>query len=226
MKLIKAILAGVFISLAGIASATAITGNIDVGIGKIIAGLVFSAGLLCTFMMSATLFTGEIAVSGKDWLDGKMFSIPFTTYIKRLCLAYFGNLIGAIIVLSIVPSLHPDVLNTLANIGTSKVNVAEDAYCLWFVKGVFCNLLVATGVMLAKELAKTTTALVVTISVPVSLFIICGFEHSIANMFLLPASYIAGADISVINIIYCILFVTIGNLTGGLFVAYYFHKVS
>lgn len=224
MNMVRSVLAGMFIAIAGVASAIAITGNTDIGIGKIVSGLIFSAGLLCTYMTSAHLFTGAVATRWNNRImryDGDTLK-----YVRDLSKIYLGNFIGACLILLIVPTLNSEVLNSLVAIGTNKVCVTNNAELVWVIKGILCNILVATGVMLSSKLAQNVAQLIVTITVPVALFVICGFEHSVANMFLLPASYLAGADISLISIAKCLIWVTTGNIIGGVFVGYYFYKLK
>ena len=52
---------------------------------------------------------------------------------------------------------------------------------------------------------------------PIMLFVLCGFEHSIANMFFIPMGMMLGANISILDLIINLIFVTLGNLLGGAF---------
>ena len=100
-----------------------------------------------------------------------------------------------------------------------------------FVLGVFCNILVCAGVVLALS-AKDVAGRAVGAYVPVALFVICGFEHCVANMFFIPAGLFAlsvpkyaalalesGIDTSVLTwgnfLLKNLLPVTLGNIVGG-----------
>jgi len=52
---------------------------------------------------------------------------------------------------------------------------------------------------------------------PIMLFVLCGFEHSVANMFFIPMGMMLGANISILELIINLIFVTLGNLLGGAF---------
>ena len=68
--------------------------------------------------------------------------------------------------------------------------------------------------------SQTMAGKILAIWMPVSTFITCGFEHSIANMYLIPQGILAGADISIQQMFHNIIPVTIGNIIGGSFVAF------
>lgn len=85
-----------------------------------------------------------------------------------------------------------------------------------FVRGLLCNWLVCMAVYLA-NMAKDTTGKAVAIWLPISAFVTLGLEHSVANMFIIPAGIFAGADVSWPEFFqYNLLPVTCGNLVGGM----------
>ena len=83
------------------------------------------------------------------------------------------------------------------------------------VKGIFCNYLVCMAVYLA-TMARDMTGRYFGILVPISTFVATGYEHSVANLMLLPAAMLAGAPISVRDVLLKnLLPVTIGNGIAG-----------
>ena len=88
-----------------------------------------------------------------------------------------------------------------------------------FVKAMFCNWLVCLAVFLSMQ-AKDMGGKYLSIWLPVSTFVSIGFEHSVANMFLLPARLLSTHDITIETaLLHNLIPVTIGNtLSGSLFV--------
>ena len=90
-------------------------------------------------------------------------------------------------------------------------------------RSTLCNILVAITVYMSYA-AKDVTGKVIISYIPIWLFVITGFEHCVANMFVLPMGYLLGADLTIGQIMANIIPVTIGNIIGGMLVtaAYYF----
>ena len=100
-----------------------------------------------------------------------------------------------------------------------------------FIKGIFCNILVCLAVWVAYS-AKDSAGKVISLFFPILIFVICGFEHCVANMYYISAglfgknisSYVveaeaAGIDLGVITwenfFITNLVPVTLGNIVGG-----------
>lgn len=88
---------------------------------------------------------------------------------------------------------------------------------LWsaFIKGIACNLLVNVAILLAIA-SKDMAGKFFDIWFPIMAFVDSGFEHSVANMYFIPAGIFAGANVTWGQFIYWNLIpVTIGNIVGG-----------
>jgi formate/nitrite transporter len=83
-----------------------------------------------------------------------------------------------------------------------------------FVRGILCNILVCVAVWMSYS-AKDTAGKIVAILFPISAFVALGFEHSVANMYLLPVGLIAGAEGTWIDVLVNLAPVTLGNIIGG-----------
>ena len=82
-------------------------------------------------------------------------------------------------------------------------------------RGILCNILVGMGVYLSYA-SQSIAGKIIAAMLPVILFVVVGYEHSVANMFLLFMGKAGGVDVSLINIfVGNLLPVTIGNLIGG-----------
>ena len=83
-----------------------------------------------------------------------------------------------------------------------------------FARAILCNALVCLAVWLSVA-ARTAAGKVVTIVFPITAFVALGFEHSVANMYLLPVGLAAGAEGSIAEVIVNIAIATLGNIVGG-----------
>ena len=203
----KGILSGMFISLGGFVSALAMTNVVSLGLAKVLAGLAFSAGLIMSILANAALYTGSVM---------KLYTYK-GNILKFLSKVWFWNFIGAIAVISALITMQGPVLDTIQTIATNKCNLT---LIDMFNRAIYCNVLVCLAVLFSKK-AQSAVDLLVTVTVPVSVFVICGFEHSVANMFYLPFAKLIGADITWVQIVTNLSVVTVGNFLGGLFVASY-----
>ncbi len=82
------------------------------------------------------------------------------------------------------------------------------------VRGILCNALVCLAVWLTLA-ARTVSGKILAIIWPIAGFVALGLEHSIANMYLLPQGYFAGADLTTSAVFENLALVTIGNIVGG-----------
>lgn len=231
MTIIWSILAGIYISLWWMFSVTSISWLswiIPFGIIKVIAWVAFSLWLILVMVAWAELFTGNTLLS-IALLDRK---IKISSYIKNLSIVYIFNFVWSLVIVALLYfgwwHLFWDwiIWQTLYNIWTHKLEYGFiQALSLW----ILCNILVCLWVWLACS-GKTVTDKIMGIIFPVTAFIAWWFEHSVANMFYLPFTYIIqktwlGVDsmsalVTIPNIITKNLIpVTIWNIIwGGFFV--------
>ena len=85
-------------------------------------------------------------------------------------------------------------------------------------RGILCNVLVCLAVWLCMG-ARTVADKILAILLPISAFVACGFEHSVANMYFLPIGIVLAAGgpapLSVLGAVSNLALVTIGNIIGG-----------
>ncbi len=176
------IFAGMFIALAGVgATFGAVYG------GKIAGACVFTAGLAMVVVAGSELFTGNNLMA-MAVLDGK---IKISQMLKNWVLVFLGNLIGAVFVAAMVAvsGLFDSVFETVVMTAEVKVSMG---FFEAVVRGVMCNFLVCIAVWMA-FFAETAGGKIAAVLLPVMLFVLCGFEHSVANMFYVPAGMMMGA---------------------------------
>lgn len=216
---ISAILGGVFIAFGGLLSVI-VAGGIpgigaaNPGLVKFVAGALFPIGLIMVSVTGADLFTSDCAAFTYTSLQRQ---IKIKVFFKYLLLSYIFNFIGAQIVAFLL-SYEVGLLDKepwqayLHHYSEAKVN--QD-FVKVLLKGIGANWLVCLGMFMGYA-AKDITGKCIGIWIPVMLFVTLGYEHSIANMFFIPAAIYSGADISWLNFISQNLIpATIGNFLGG-----------
>jgi formate transporter len=230
-----AVLAGAFIALGGVLSLTVTAGSAGVlpfGVTRLLAGLAFSLGLVLVTVGGAELFTGNNLIV-MALMSGKARA---GRVLRNWALVYAGNFLGALATAAlVVASGHPRMGG--AAVAAALLSAAEAKLRLGFGEavalGVLCNGLVCLAVWLSYS-ARSTTDRILAVVPPVTAFVAAGFEHSVANMYFVPAAMMvkasAGADLwqaigrapeELADLAWApfllrnLLPVTIGNLLGG-----------
>ncbi len=182
-----AVLAGAFIAFGSMFSTIAISAtdnHLTFGLARVVAGLTFSLGLILVVVGGAELFTGNNLMV-MAWAGGK---ISLGGMLRAWALVYIGNFVGAVAtaVMVFLAGVHG---NGDAAVGAAALNIAEAKAALPFfpalMRGVLGNVLVCLAVWLCYS-AHSTTDRILCIVPPVTAFVAAGFDHSVANMFILP----------------------------------------
>ena len=190
-----AVLAGAFIALGAlfftITMTTGTTGQPSAfGLMRLAGGLTFSVGLILVVVGGAELFTGNNLIA-MAWASGR---VTTQQVMRNWGWVYLGNLVGAVgtAVLVWLAGVH-----TMSDgaVGETMVQIARSKIALDPVsavaRGILCNVLVCLAVWLCMG-ARSVTDKVLAILFPISAFVACGFEHSVANMYFLPNRHHAG----------------------------------
>lgn len=190
--LLLGMLAGAFIAFAAEGSNTAIHTIESVGLSKALAGALFATGLMMVIIAGGELFTGNCLIV-ISCLDGKS---KWSGLLKNWFFVYIGNFIGSILIVFLISqSGQLGFSNGLLGGFTIKVAVYKTG--LTFIKafsmGILCNWIVCLAVWMAFA-AKDITGKIWAIFFPIWLFIASGFEHSIANMYYIPAGILAKSN--------------------------------
>jgi formate transporter len=179
------VLAGAFIGL-GAMLFVLVKSDATLGfaVSSVLGGLVFSVGLFMVVVAGAELFTGNNLIV-MAWADGRVSTAQVLRNWAIVCLA---NGVGAAgLALLVLASGHAS-LNGGA-VAHKVVQIAEAKQALPFVtallRGVLCNVLVCMAVWMAMA-GRSVTDKAVAVVLPVMAFVAAGFEHSIANMYLMP----------------------------------------
>jgi formate/nitrite transporter len=213
--LVLALIAGAFIALGSAFYLIAVT-HTDLGFGptRVLGGFAFSLGLVLVVVGGAELFTGNnlLAMAWASRLIGTREILRNWVYV------YLGNAVGSLGTVALVLAAGTAALGDGA-VGETAVQVATaKAGLTWleaFARGVLCNALVCLAVWLALG-GRSVTDKIVAVIMPITAFVALGFEHVVANWFLLPYGMaLAGGTIPVGGVAVNLVAVTAGNVVGG-----------
>ena len=233
------ILAGAYIAFAAEASTMAaynLLANPDTyGLGRVLTGAVFSAGLMFCIIAGAELFTGNTLMVGSL----PVRRISFGAMLRNWGIVYVANFVGSMLLVCLISSSglwhsSGDLLGAVAiKIAAGKTALGFESA---FVLGIGCNWLVCLAIWMAWA-AEGVGEKLAAIFFPIWLFVLSGFEHSIANMYYIGAGLIAkltpafaakaaeiGVSAEALNgltwqgfFINNLVPVTLGNIVGGSF---------
>lgn len=217
---IIAILGGAFIAFGGLLTVIVAGGMPGVGaenpgLIKFIAGALFPIGLIMVSITGADLFTSDCTAFTLPVLKKE---IPVAKFVQFIILSYLFNFVGTQIIAFLLSAnvglFDKDPWQSYLH-NYSSAKVSQD-FLTVFVKGIGANWLVCLGMFMGYT-AKDISGKCIAIWIPVMLFVTLGYEHSIANMFFIPAAIYSGADITWGTFITSNLIpATLGNLVGGI----------
>jgi formate/nitrite transporter len=232
-------LAGAFIAFAAEGSNMAAFGLLaspeTYGLGKAVAGVVFPTGLMLVLLAGGELFTGNTLMIGAAFRK----KISVGSMLRNWVIVYLFNFVGSIFMAWLINAsgqLHggADLLGAVTiKIAAGKTGLE---FSQAFILGILCNWLVCLAVWISYG-ADTLAGKILGIFFPISLFITSGFEHSVANMYYIPAGIFAKANPAFLGValehgvtqgaidalnwqnffIGNLIPVTLGNIVGGSF---------
>ena len=191
--LVRAILAGVMISIGG-----TIYLALD---NKMLGAFLFSIGLFAICANGFNLYTGKIGYV----IDNK------PKYLIELLFTLIGNLIGTVgCGYLLFLSRQGDKLRSTAQaISTIKLN---DNLLSIFILSIFCGIIMYLAVDLYKKL--TDFGKYMGIFMGITVFILAGFEHCVANMY-----YFSAANMWTWKTVLYVLVMVLGNSVGSILLA-------
>ncbi len=218
--LLRGILAG---ALLGYATSLVMV-VLSQGLPPIVGAALFPVGFVILVLLGFELATGNFALLPPAVLSGK---VTWAKLLRNWGWVYLGNLIGSVLYALLF-------YLAVTNFGTSNGGVLGDqlrqiaqkktlgymatggsGWATALVKGILCNWMVTLGAMLALA-SRSTIGKIAAMWLPIMTFFAHGYEHSIVNMYLLPAGMMLGAPVSVKNWwLWNQIPVTIGNILSG-----------
>lgn len=220
--LMLGVLAGAFI---GLGSMLYVIVRADATLGlaasQLVGGLVFSLGLLLVVVAGAELFTGNNLLA-MAWADGRITSAELARNWLLVCAANFAGAAG--LAMLVFASGHTAMGEGAIGRAVVRIALAKQGLPAWeaFFRGVLCNVLVCMAVWMAMA-GRSVTDKALAVIFPITAFVAAGFEHSIANMYLMPLAMLvqqgapaAGqAAVTWSGMAANLLPVIAGNLLGG-----------
>lgn len=246
-QILLGICSGMFIACGAAASSVAVHNIANVGLARLVAGVIFPIGMMMIIFIGGELFTGNcLMIMG--CLHKKITALDM---VKVLLIVYFSNLMGTIIIALLV-NCSGQFNYSDGLLGAYAIKVAMGKISLSFgeafTSGILCNVLVC-GAVLMSSAARDISGKVWAIFFPIMVFIVSGYEHCVANMYYIPAAIFAksnplyatqaltaygynAADLETLNwgnfLFKNILPVTLGNMVGGIvlvgMILYYIHE--
>jgi formate/nitrite transporter len=229
-----AVMAGFFIGLGGAFFTYVIhDSTLSTGLTKLIGGFVFSLGLILVIITGAELFTGNNLIV-MAFISRK---ITLEQLSRNWSIVFVGNMVGALFLVFLI-FLSGQWTAGGASVGATALMIANGKVNLTFLealtRGILCNILVCLAVYLCFS-GRSVTDKILAILFPITAFVALGFEHSIANMYFIPAGLLLKNDPQVLAaaqdilggipdlsnltisgfILDNLLPVTIGNIIGG-----------
>jgi formate/nitrite transporter FocA (FNT family) len=200
--LVKSVLGGAFIAFGALAA------GIGSGGDGLLYALIFPVGLIMLVLFNASLFTGAVTEIN-DILDRKS---KWSLYSKKLILIYLGNFIGAVAVgLLALLVAKSTTIDLFQNMTAAK---AATPLLSLFAKAILCNILVCAAVLLYRKYSQ-----IILLFVPIFVFVVCGFEHSIADMFVFTFA-------PSLDLLLPLLVITIGNFLGGILISLAYRDIA
>jgi len=229
--LVLAILAGMFIAVAGVGATIASTTIASASLAKLIGAAVFPVGLAMVLIAGSELFTGNTLII----IPVLERQAKLSGMIKNWVFVYIGNFIGGVLIAAL--TVYGGTFSLFSNAAAASViNTAVAKVSLTFgdalLRGILCNFLVCIAVWMSFA-AKDIVGKVAALFLPIMLFVLSGYEHSVANMYYISAGLFAaknpayaaaavekGANLSKLD--WGVMFtrnlipVTLGNIIGGM----------
>lgn len=228
------ILAGAFIAFAAegsnMAAFNLFAAPETYGLGKALAGVVFGTGLMLVVLAGGELFTGNTLILAAV-LEKK---VAMRTMLRNWIIVYAGNFLGSVLIAYMI--VNSGLLTSGGSmLGAVTLKIAVYKVNLSFIQafylGIMCNWLVCLAVWISFG-AETMAGKIFSIFFPIWLFITSGFEHSVANMYYIPAGILVKANDSFAGLsglsqealdsltwgsfaVHNLIPVTLGNIVGG-----------
>jgi formate/nitrite transporter FocA (FNT family) len=207
-ELKKSICGGIAISLGTFSYLTTLSKTNNV----FLSAITFYLGLCIIMVYGYNLYTGKVITLKVDTFTMDYFqksNISNREYIVTLIKVWIGNLIGSIITtIALFQILHPDVTTIVNNkLALNPIQM--------LISSILCNIMVCLAVSSYKMYQNHLLS-----GFFITLFILCGFSHSIADMTYFTLGICEGVNIDIIKLAISIVIVSLGNAIGGLLLYY------
>lgn len=214
--LIRGFLSG---ALLGFATTLAVTATIQTRAG-IVGALIFPVGFVMIVLLGLELVTGNFALVPLAVKEGQ---VPPGKLLSNWGWVFAGNLVGGVfyaVLFTLTLSADSEMARQIIGIAEAKTlgyaRLGFDGLPVVFTRAILCNWMVTLGVVMALT-SQSTAGKIMAMWLPILTFFAQGFEHSVVNMFVIPAGMMLGAGVSFADWwLWNQIPVTLGNVLGGL----------
>src|ERR1051326_1599146 len=198
--LVRGILAGAFLGYA----TSMVFFVLSQGVAPIVGAILFPAGFVMLVLLGLELATGNFAFLPAACAHGEA---RLRSVLRNWFWVYCGNLLGSVLYAGLFylamtnfGSGDGGPVAEQIRLAAQKKTVAYAAMGAsgWgtaFVKGMLCNWMVTVGAVMALA-SRSTIGKIVAMWLPILTFFAHGYEHSVVNMFVIPAGMMLGAPVS------------------------------
>jgi formate/nitrite transporter len=214
--LVRGFLSG---ALLGFATTLALTATLQTRVG-LVGALVFPVGFVMIVLLGLELVTGNFAVLPLALRERR---VSLGELLGNWGLVFAGNLAGSLFyawlfTLTVAPD--SEMARQLIAVAEAKTlgyaKLGAHGAAVAVAKAILCNWMVTLGVVMALT-SQSTAGKIMAMWLPILTFFAQGFEHSVVNMFAIPAGMLMGAGVSAREWwLWNQIPVTLGNIVGGL----------
>ncbi|EIW83150.1 formate nitrite transporter [Coniophora puteana RWD-64-598 SS2] len=199
---VKAFMAGVMLSFGGLLDVVISGGSPGIaasnpGLVKVMGGFVFPVGLVMIVLQGFDLLTSNLMTFPMAVIKG---ALPWWSIPVNWIIVTFGNLAGSLFFAAILSKYTGLVTDAPYNTYMQSFAITKAVTPQFhevFLRGIGCNWLVCVAVWQATGAAETYSK-IIAIWIPIWVFVACGFDHVVANMFSLPLSIMLHADVRIV----------------------------
>ncbi len=206
-------------ALLGFATTLAFTASLQTRVG-LVGALVFPVGFVMIVLLGLELVTGNFALVPLAVREGRA---DFAALVTNWTWVFVGNLLGALLYALLFTAsltLDSEMARQLVAVAEAKTlgyeRLAAHGMAVAVGRAILCNWMVTLGVVMAMT-SQSTVGKIAAMWLPILTFFAQGFEHSVVNMFVIPAGMLLGARVGVGEWwAWNQIPVTLGNIAGGL----------
>lgn len=205
-------------ALLGFATTLAFTAAVQTRVG-VVGALIFPVGFVMIVLLGLELVTGNFALLPLALREGE---IGIGELLSNWAWVFLANLIGSVFyawLFTLTLPADSEMARQLVAVAEAKTlgyaKLGSHGIAVALVKGILCNWMVTLGVVMGLT-SQSTGGKVLAMWLPILTFFAQGFEHSVVNMFVIPAGMLVGANVSSGDWwLWNQLPVTLGNIIGG-----------
>lgn len=210
-------------ALLGFATSVAFTATAQ-GLPPMVGAILFPVGFAMIVILSLELVTGSFAMLPAAWLAGET-SLP--RVVANFFWVFAGNLIGGCLYAWMYAAVQTQFHHAPATGAGALMVAAAQAKTLGYaklgaagvglaiLKAALCNWMVCMGVVMGLT-SRSALGKIAGCWLPIFTFFALGYEHSVVNMFIIPAGMWMGAPVSLRDWwLWNQIPVTMGNFAGG-----------